>query len=206
MAAIDYLKTLLRHWKRVVLTALLGIVGLFAVTGCTSVIYAPKSPQDPVVAYLLMDDRHRGVLLPRADGGFVEYGYGDWDWYAQNYDNWYHALDTVLWPTQGTLGRRFSTARNGEELRRQFHWMQLHELVVARKDMEALRKELADVFAKGSDKQVYNERYRTTFVPHDDSYWCLYNCNDAMTSWCEKLGCSVSWVPICLDLAMGKPR
>jgi hypothetical protein len=206
MAGIDYFKSLLRRWKWVVLTTLLGIVGLFVVTGYTPVIYAPRLPQDPVAVYLLVDDRHRGVLLPRADGGFVEYGYGDWDWYAQNYDNWHHAFDTVLWPTQGTLGRRFSASRNGEELRRQFNWMQLHELMVARKDMEALRKELADSFAKGADRQVYNERYRMTFVPHDESYWCLYNCNDVMTLWCEKLGCSVTWVPISLDFAVGKPR
>ena len=206
MAVIDYFKTLCRRWKRVVLLLLLATIGLFAVAGCTSTIRPPASPEDPVATYLLMDDRHRGVWLPRKEGGFVEYGYGDWDWYAKNHDSWYHVFDTVFWSTQGTLGRRFSSSRNGDELRRQFYWMKLHEIRVARTDMEALRTELANAFAKGADQQVYNARYRMSFVPSPDGYWLLHNCNDVVANWLAKLGCSVSWVPIRLDLAVGTAR
>ena len=194
-----------RRWLSAALL-LLGTVGLFAVTGCTSVIHPPRAPEDPVAVYLLMDDQHRGLWLPAGASGFVGYGFGDWDWFATNHDAWYYVFDTVLWPTHGTLGRRSSAARSADELRRELHWMQLHEIVVARGNMEALRAELADSFAKGADEQVYNELHRMTFVPHPDSYWFLYNCNDAVTGWLRKLGCSVSWVPIRLDLTMGQPR
>lgn len=149
-----------------------------------------------------MDDRHRGVVLPRVEGGFVEYGFGDWDWYAENCDRWYHAFDTVLWPTQGTLGRRLTAARNGDELRARFSWMNLYEIRVDRTKMEALRAELAKTYAKESAREVFNARYGMSFVPCADSYWCLFNCNDAVTVWLRKLGCSVSWVPIRVDLSV----
>jgi len=190
---------MLESWKWLLLPLL---VVFFSITGCVSDIRPPVAPADPVATYLLMDDRHRGLLLPKADGGFVEYGFGDWDWYAANCDSWYHAFDTVLWPTQGTLGRRFTTARNGEELRRQFHWMRLHEIIVARSNMEELRDAIGNEYAKEAAGEVYNPRYRMSFVPSRSSYWFLYNCNDAVASWLEKLGCSVSWVPVRLDLSV----
>ena len=198
-ALLTTLLTTLKRWKWVLLP-LLGVVVLLGVAGCVSDIRPPTAPADPVATYLLMDDRHRGVLLPRVEGGFVEYGFGDWDWYAENCDSWYHAFDTVLWPTQGTLGRRLTPARNGRELRRQFYWMRLYEIIVARTNMEALRDELQHVYAQGADREVYNPRYRMSFVPSGDGYWLFYNCNDAVASWLEKLGCSVSWVPVRLDL------
>jgi len=175
-------------------------VVFFTITGCVSDIRPPTAPADPVATYLLMDDRHRGVLLPRVEGGFVEYGFGDWDWYADNKNSWYHAFDTVLWPTQGALGRRFSAARDGDDLRREFYWMKLYEIVVARSNMEALRAELAQAYAEEATQEVYNPRYRMSFVPNGDGYWLFNNCNDVVATWLEKLGCSVSWVPIRLDL------
>ncbi len=200
------LRIVRQRWKTVLLLLVLGTGLFFAVTGCTSVIYPPESPKDPVPTYLLMDDRHRGVLLPLKDGGFVEYGYGDWDWYANNHDHWYHVFDTVLWPTEGALGRRFSAAKNGDEIRRQFPWMELHEFMVDRKNMEGLSAELAAAFAKGAEQEVYNSRYQMSFVHHEDGYWCLCNCNDVVARWLEVLGCSVSWVPIRMDLEVAQPR
>ncbi|MHC4852972.1 MAG: DUF2459 domain-containing protein [Planctomycetota bacterium] len=183
-------------------SVLLGLLVFPVVTSCVSVVRPPSSPEDPATTYLLMDDRHRGLLLPRAEGGFVEYGFGDWDWYANSHDSWYHVFDTVLWPTQGTLCRRFTSARNGAELRQQFYWMQLFEIVAARSDMESLRKDLAHTYSSclSARGEVHNTRYRMSFVRHDDSYWFLHNCNDAVATWLEQLGCSVSWVPIRLDL------
>ena len=45
-----------------------------------------------------------------------------------------------------------------------------------------------------------------SFVPHEDGYWFLYNCNDVVARWLQELGCSVSWVPIRLDLEVAESR
>ena len=41
-----------------------------------------------------------------------------------------------------------------------------------------------------------------SFVRHEDGFWFLYNCNDAVADWLRRLGCAVSWVPIRLDLSV----
>lgn len=204
MAETGFLTTLRKRWKRITILLLLASTAFFAIVGSTSTITPPEDPDDPVTIYLLMDDLHRGLWLPNADQGLIEYGFGDWDWYANNQDSWYHVFDTILWPTAGTLASRRTSARSEEELRRQFSWMQLHPIQVAAKDMQTLLESLADRFAAASNQQVYNSRYGMTFVPAGESYWFLSNCNDAVASWLESLGCSISWVPIRLDLQLAE--
>ncbi len=174
-----------------------------ALAGCTSVVRAPPAPGDPVPVFLLLDARHRGLLLPAADGkGLVEYGFGDWDWYALNEDAWYDVFDTVLWPASGALGRRPTDAADAPSLRARYPWMELHEFAVEREAMEALRGELEAPFAARAADQHFNPRYGMTFVPADDGFWCLFNCNDAAALWLERLGCEVSWVPLRLGLSV----
>lgn len=173
--------------------------------GCTSTITPPPAPRDPVSVFLVLDDRHRGVVMQDAAGtGMVEFGYGDWDWYAQNHDAWYDVFDTILWPTTGTIGRRPTDATSGQDLRARYPWIELHEFAVERDAMVALRGDLESRFAARASEQHYNARYRMTFVPVDDGYWCLFNCNDAVADWLERLGCSVSWVPIRIGLQVAE--
>ncbi|MHC5062581.1 MAG: DUF2459 domain-containing protein [Planctomycetota bacterium] len=189
--------------KRKVVLSLFAVAALFWFVGCTSVITAPESPADPVEVYFLMDNIHRGLWLPDpATGDYWEYGYGDWDWYAMNHDRWYHTFDTSLWPTQGTLGRRVDSATNAAAISARYPWMQLYRIRVSRAKAELLHAELESVFAEGRESQIYNSRYRMSFVHYSDSYWFLHNCNDEVADWLVQLGCHVSWVPIRLDLEM----
>ena len=60
-------------------------------------------------------DRFIGVVVP--DGQtpqqrYLEYGFGDWDYYALEHNAWYLIFDTVLWSTQGALSRREFQADN----------------------------------------------------------------------------------------------
>ena len=87
------------------LLLLAGAILIFANAGCVSTIEPPSNPRQPVTVFLQSEARHKGLLLPKAEGRFVEYGFGDYDWYALEKDRWYYVFDTVLWPTKGTLGR-----------------------------------------------------------------------------------------------------
>ena len=113
-----------------------------AAPGCASSVRSPLSPEDPVEAFLLVDAMHRGLWMPREQGGYVEYGYGEWSWYAEGDDSWYDVFSTIFWPTRGTLGRRISPASDEQELRRRHAGQALERLVVARADMHSLRAEL----------------------------------------------------------------
>lgn len=192
-----------RGWRKA-----LGIVLLAAVLlafGCTSTITPPPDPQEPVDVFLIQDARHLGLLLPRSPGVFVEYGYGDWDWYAKLHDCWYHVFDTVLWPTQGTLGRREVRTPDGEGVSQILSWTQVQPIPVPAAAARDLLASLDAQFARHQQEELYNATYGMTFVPHDDGFWCCYNCNDAVTDWLRALGCSVSWVPLRLGLALAEP-
>jgi hypothetical protein len=173
----------------------LGIVqGLL---GCTSTVRPPDSPlADPVTVCLVHDERHRGLVVPWPDGGFVEYGYGEWRWYAELDDAWYRAFPAVLWPTRGALGRRPSDAPDLDALRLRWSWLQLLPVTVERHRVDALRTRLEAAFAERAAELYHNAAYGFDFVPSEDGFWCLFNCNDAVAEWLEELGCTVSWVPI----------
>lgn len=185
-----------RRWRVLALAGVaLGIA--FAVFGCTSTVRPPAGPlSDPVAVLVGFDESHHGIVLPRAETGWVEYGFGEFGWYAEMKNAWYHAFATVLWPTQGTLGRRELAADDVSDARRELSWIHLEEIEVEGARVDALRDRLDAQFEAGRGGLVRNEAYRMDFVPVDEGFWCLFNCTDAVAEWLEELGCDVSWVPI----------
>jgi hypothetical protein len=178
----------------------LVLVGFVSLVGCTSTVHPPQEVgDDGVPVWLIQDARHRGLILPGAGGQLVEYGYGEFAWYAEMKDAWYRAIPAALWPTTGTLGVRRLRARNSADLETELRGAALGEMRVARAAVDALNQRLAERFASGGEP-TWNAIYGFEFVPDPDGYWCLFNCNDAVAVWLEELGCRVSWVPIRLGL------
>ena len=168
--------------------------------GCTSTVTPPSSPRNPVEVVLIRDAMHRGLLFPSEDG-FVEFGFGDWSWYALGNDAWYHTFATVLWPTQGTLSRREHAAHDQEQARAAMPYAEFVAFAVERQAAEDLRNRLQAAFDARSAERVHQAYLRMDFVPYDGSYWFVANCADACAEWLAELGCEVSWVPIRIDLA-----
>ena len=114
-----------RRWRRRLLLTLVGLA-LLPVLCCTSTVTPPPPPADPTTIFLLSEALHTGVVLPPDPpddpGGYVEFGFGDWSWYALGNEQWYNAFATVLWPTQGTLGRREFGSRSEAALRARVTW------------------------------------------------------------------------------------
>jgi hypothetical protein len=170
----------------------LGVVLLLA--GCTSFVTPPENPVDPVEVYIVDEGIHTGIVLPRG-GEWVEYGYGEWGWYALNHTAWYDVFDTVLWPTQGALGRR---PVRGIPAKAQ-------PLRVARSDAERLLRDLEARYESRKETEVYNETMRMHFVMADEGFWCCFTCSDAAAEWLRRLGCRVSWVLIRSGLRVRSP-
>lgn len=179
-----------------------GSLGL-ALVGCTSTVRAPSAVAKPATVLLIRDALHRGLLLPD-DSGYIEFGRGEWSWYALGKDSWYNVFATVLWPTRGTLSRREHRSRDVAGVRAAMPWAEFEEFVVDRDAAETLRARLAEEFAAAHAESVYQPQLRMTFVPTASSYWFLDNCADAVAQWLGELGCSVSWVPIRLDLRLAE--
>jgi hypothetical protein len=168
--------------------------------GCASTVKAPERVDDPVSVLLVREALHRGIVFPRATD-MVEFGFGDWAWYALEEDEWYDVFPTVLWPTRGTLSRRVIEADDAASARAALPWLEFVELRVERSAAEQLRVRLEEQFAAAAGELVQPAGRTLQFVPCEGSYWFGHNCADVAAQWLEELGCEVSWLPIRFDLA-----
>ena len=189
--------------------AFLAVVGatLLAVAawcGCASTVTPPADPPDPVVVHLLSTGRHAGVLLPNGDGRTVEYGYGNWSWYALGKTDWWRAPGAVLWPSQGTLGRRYIADADLAAMNRSYGGGTLEELLVPRASAARLLARLDHEFAAGGEPH-FNQQYDMQFVKHPTDFWILHDCHDEVAEWLEELDCAVGWAPIRTGLRVRTP-
>jgi hypothetical protein len=106
----------------------------------------------------------------------------------------------MLWPSNGTLCRRQHNAHDLEGVRASLAWAEFESFVVERDAAEALRNKLEATFTARVEERVQQAYTAMDFVPDDNSYWLFDNCSDACAEWLRELGCTVSWVPIRLDL------
>lgn len=192
----------MRRSARIQLAAA-ALAGAWAMVGCTATVTPPPRVAQPATVHLLREAMHTGLVLPPATAGaaYVEYGFGEWEWFARGNDAWYRVFPTVLWPTQGTLGARPFAASDDAGLRRAASWAALTPLVVEAAQVDALRARLAAAMDASRDEAVARPELGWTFVPDARSYWFPHTCADVVASWCEELGCTVRWVPICTALA-----
>jgi hypothetical protein len=162
--------------------------------GSTSSVRPPEAPVDPVAVHLLATGRHSGLLLPCGDGRTVEYGYGEWGFYALDETAWWRAVFISLVPSQGTLGRRYvDDAELGT--RGVYRGGTLATILVPRRAVVALVARLDAEFAAGGIPR-YSALSDMSFVKHPHRFHLLHDCHDEVASWLRELGCSVGWAPI----------
>lgn len=174
----------------------LGSIAL--ASSCTAIARPPVPGPDDVEVVLVTEARHKGLVLPAADGARVEWGFGSFDWYALEENAWYDALTITLWPSRGTLSRRVWSASEAAT-------RQAGDCVTFRADrarVVRLASELQRAFDAARDTRVWNEHYQTEFVEAEESYWLFHDCHDATADWLARLGCRVEPALVRLDLVL----
>ncbi len=190
-----------RILRRVASVTAIATALMFLVFGWTARVRPPASVSSPIPVFVVRDELHRGLLLPAPAGGFVEFGFGDWEWYARAQEQWHRVFATVLWPTRGTLARREHFANDATALRASMPWATFDEFIVEAADAARLLARLVAQFAAGNRDRVIRSGLRMHFVPWDRDYWFADTCADAVVEWLQELGCRSSWVPLCIDVA-----
>ena len=153
----------------------------------------PVYPENPVTVLVVDHGRHSSLVLPRGDGGSVEYAYGEWEWFARARDPWYRVFPAMFGPSQGTLGRRFSDVAPEQLILASLIPSEARFLIVVeREKAAALVKRLEGRYGERSESQLHNPLYGLTFVKDDRDYCCLNNCNHVLGQWLVELGCEVS--------------
>lgn len=162
------------------------------VSGCANTIYRSEIASETRKVYLLDLGRHTRLAFGMP-GQFVEYGYGEWKWYAEMEDQWWRVPATLLWPTRGTLGRReWSGARAEDRLLQEYAGLNVLRLSAEKTKVDALVAELNREFNRRSDRMIHNRTYDLYFVPWDRPYWLCNNSNHAVKEWLEALGYEVT--------------
>ena len=182
--------------RRAITIALVLITAgaVLALTGCPSTIVPPVDPVDPVSVFLIDAGRHASLALPSDDdeSALVEYSYGDWNWYALDESAWYDTFPTLLWPTQGALGRRpLPVEPSAESVQRYVRAEMVLEIVVSGAAADALLSELDRRFEGRSDTAHYQPLYDLTFVHTDGAFHAFHNCNHVVADWLRACGCDV---------------
>ncbi len=172
------------------------------VSGWTSTIQSPPSVGDSVVVMLVSEGHHCGVAFPRPEGGFVEFGFGDWAWYALGHESWLDVIPTVLWPTPGCLSRREFSARTPDLVGAAYPAAKFSPLPVSAVKAEALRSRLEGEFAAGLGALRTRPELQMSFVPYPKSYWFGNTCADVSADWLRALGCTVEGGFLCLNLVL----
>lgn len=182
-----------RTVKYVVIAGLLCLLAAAVLlAGCANTIHPPEPAAETRRMYLLDIGRHTRLAFGLPDGEFVEYGYGEWRWYAKMEDSWWRAPPALFWPTQGTLGRRqWRGPRAEARLLAEYAGLNVLALPAAEGKVAALVARLDRAFRRESARMIYNRVYELHFVPFDRSYSLLNNSNHAVKEWLEQAGYEV---------------
>jgi hypothetical protein len=185
--------------------ALLSTVGLSWLLVPATII-PPVAPDHPVSIYVMDTGIHARLLLPQGER-WMQYGFGDWTYYARSQQTLAHGLQALLWPTPAAVG--WGEVRSMESLQRFAAAGEINllsfEVSLAR--VQHLQRLLANHFqrqrAAGS---VYNPYNQLTLVKDDRSYSLLHNSNHALAAWLAILDCKVLHLGLWTSFRLAHPR
>ncbi|MCA9279052.1 MAG: hypothetical protein H6815_13825 [Phycisphaeraceae bacterium] len=171
----------------------------------------PVHVADPTTVYLVDYGDTSRLWLPKDDNNaFVEWGYGDWRWYAKDQQSYLYGSIVFFWPTPGTLARREHDfgplGADGNMLwELDGYATTIHEIDVERSDASELLVELESRFDRQRDSEIYNLNRRMYFVKDASSYWLGHQSSSVMAGWLRKLGCRVSGFAVVADFRVRAP-
>lgn len=183
----------------VFLLLFLVVVGFILLSSPTLII-PPTDPAAPVTVYVIDYGYHSSLVLPDGKGKLMQYSYGDWRYFALNRQNLGDGIAALLYPTQGTIGRR--QFNNLAELKKHLecdlpkeggeaNCNTLLGFEVAEAKATRLVKLLDRRFRQNLPMRVKNPRNHLTFVPDDRDYIMFHNSNHELVTWLKNLDCRV---------------
>ena len=180
------------------------IVAAAALAGCTTTIIPPANPTDPVSVFVLDYGRHSSLLLPDTSAqAFIEYAYGDWNWFALDRSEWYDVFPTLFWPTRGALGRRtLHVESNPETILGVLACEHVLEVTVSARRARELSAELDSQFERRSDTVHYQPLYDLSFVHGETAFHLFENCNHVLADWLRDLGCEIQGPAMAADFVV----
>src|SRR3954451_5218927 len=112
---------------------------------------------------------HSTLILPRSQGGLVEYAYGDWTYFGQNQKSVGTALHALLASDQATLGRRvIDREPDPTDVGQATGAKGVIRFDAPRDKVRELEQALEARFAAGRDSITYSPVHQLYFVKDDE--------------------------------------
>jgi hypothetical protein len=175
---------------------LLLVVAALVVGGCSAVIVPPPTPRGDAAPVLVADyGYHSTLILPRPEGGLVEYAYGDWTYFGQNQKTLGTALHALLMSDQATLGRRvLYLAPDDPGVAAATGAQSVIRFAAPREKVAALERALDARYSSRLDSITFSPVHHLYFVKDDERYGVAHNCNHFTARGLERLGCQVEGI------------
>ncbi len=169
----------------------------FSLSGCAWRVMAPPPPTDPVTVHLTAYALHSRVAVPDEEGTgrMIEYGFGDWDYYALQRTGAWRGFRALFFSRASAFSRRELPARDDPEAFRVLAGgKRTLSVEVERERADALREELEARWhaldSAGADFAIRAgsgvELRRT-----EERYHLFRNSNHRSATWMRELGCEV---------------
>ncbi len=168
------------------------LVLLALVPGCGWTVTPPPRPKEPAVVFLADYGRHSRLAVQTSGTGLVEYGYGDWRFYALGEKGLWSGLRAVAKPTPSALARRTLPPTDDPAVFRQRAGAdRAARFLVERERADDLLRELDRRYRKNIDTEFRRETSGFSFIRDDEPYHLLHNSNHQTAEWLRHLGCEV---------------
>ncbi|MFO7726131.1 MAG: hypothetical protein R6V45_11340 [Oceanipulchritudo sp.] len=174
--------------------------------GCTWKVIPPEvdGPVTPVIVSAY--SKHTRIALPSGESSFIEFGFGDWNFYALGdtskgtalqaaFDSEAAALSRRVLPWQGNLDRFRSSAGA----------VRSEVILVDAQRARTLLESLEAQWNALEGEEVYREWEDLTLRKWDEPYSLMRNSNHRTAAWLQELGCKVRGNPITQDFRV-EPR
>lgn len=171
-----------------------------ALTSCSWTIVPPEPEEQSETVFLSVYGRHTRLALPHDESGYVEYGFGDWHYYALGERDWLTGLRALFFSSASTLSRRELPDPGQAVLRNHFHSKRTEAIEVHRADVRQLLHELEQAWSESDE--VRHGNGQLTFKQTDRQYSLFHNSNHQTAQWLEQLQCEVRGTPISSDFRL----
>ncbi len=166
--------------------------------GCVWHVTPPAAPEEPQVVFISEYGRHTRVALP-AEGreSLIEYGFGDWRFYALEERGIVSGLRALFFSNASALSRRqLPWTTQAEAFQQIAGTVRSERILVERQRVDSLRERLELRWHALDTEMVVRDWENLTLAKVDDPYHLFHNSNHQTAAWLRELGVSVDGITI----------
>jgi hypothetical protein len=164
---------------------------------CSWQVVSPDSVQEPATVYVSIYGRHTRLALPDGPGHYVEYGFGDWRFYAEAERNVLTGVQALFFSSGSTLSRRELAQPGASELHRHFSSNRTEAIEVPAIQARQLGESLQAAWNQAQGEQLNQGALAFRRTPIH--YSLFHNSNHQTARWLEQLQCDVRGIPFWSD-------